>query len=252
MRLNPQYPPDYLRALAVSLFHQERYGEAIEHFRHLAGAPSDVAEDYATLVSALGHVGQTEGVDAAVERFNAISVPAGFNPLTVQEMSWWWYGDMFDYHDAYREQVLTGLRKAGIPEGAGTDLSYGEYTKLISKQKGEYSVAGAIRIDLATAKTLHDRKVTFIDVRSALAYERGRIPGAQVRNAVLTLSRETLTQVASQNTEVVFYCYGKYCPLSAYASAKALRWGYTRVYYFAGGYPAWVDGGYPVETGPTQ
>ncbi len=29
-----------------------------------------------------------------------------------------------------------------------------------------------------------------------------------------------------------FYYYGKYCLLSAYASAKALKWGYTRVYYF--------------------
>ena len=51
--------------------------------------------------------------------------------------------------------------------------------------------------------------------------------------------------------EIVFNCVGKYCPYSAYACAKAVIWGYTRVYYFAGGFPAWKDAGYPVETSST-
>ena len=56
-----------------------------------------------------------------------MTVPAGFDPLTVQEAGWWWYGDMSDYHRQYRERYLAGLRKAGVPEGAGTDMAYEDY-----------------------------------------------------------------------------------------------------------------------------
>jgi rhodanese-related sulfurtransferase len=45
---------------------------------------------------------------------------------------------------------------------------------------------------------------------------------------------------------------GKYCPYSAYAAAKALAWGYTHVYRFAGGFPAWKDAGYPIEKPPSM
>jgi 3-mercaptopyruvate sulfurtransferase SseA len=64
------------------------------------------------------------------------------------------------------------------------------------------------------------------------------------------LSNESLSRLVGKDDEVVFSCVGKYCPYSAYACAKALLWGYTRVYYFAGGYPAWKEAGYPVETSP--
>ena len=40
MRLNPQYPPGYLRVLALSLFHQERYDEAIDTLHRLISLPS--------------------------------------------------------------------------------------------------------------------------------------------------------------------------------------------------------------------
>ena len=33
-----------------------------------------------------------------------------------------------------------------------------------------------------------------------------------------------------------------------FACAKALAWGFTRVYYFGGGLKAWYEAGYPVET----
>jgi TolB-like protein/rhodanese-related sulfurtransferase len=252
MRLNPQYPPGYLRVLALSLFHQERYDEATDTLHRLVALPSPLAEDYATLVSAYGHLGPLERVPAAVEKFNALTVPAGFDPLTVQEMGWWWYGDMSDYHRPYRERLLAGLRKAGISEGAGIDVPYDDYARLVSKQNGEYSVEGATKIDAPTAKGLHDRGVPFVDVRTAVAYGRGHIPGAHLRDVVTTLSRETLSQIVAKDSEVVFYCYGKFCHYSAFASAKALKWGFSRVYYFAGGYPAWVDHGYRAEVAANQ
>jgi rhodanese-related sulfurtransferase len=61
------------------------------------------------------------------------------------------------------------------------------------------------------------------------------------------LSQETLPTIAGKDDAVVFSCWGKHCYYSAYASAKALLWGYTRVHRFAGGFPARQDAGYPTE-----
>ena len=87
----------------------------------------------------------------------------------------------------------------------------------MSKRNGEYFVEGAPKIDAVTAKELHDRGVRFVDVRSAVAYGRGHIPGAHLRDVVITLSKETLSEVADPDAEVVFYCYGRYCPMSTFA-----------------------------------
>ncbi len=253
MRLNPQYAPAYLRVLALALFHQERYEDAVKTLERVVSRQSDVVEDYATLVSSFGHLGRSEDVPATIAKYNALAIPAGFDPLTVQEIGWWWYGDIFDYDDAYRERLQEGLRKAGVPEGAGTDLSRDEYLRFIVKSGGEYNVEGATKIDAATAKALLERgSVIFVDVRAPVDFDHGHIPGVTNLSLVTDLSKANLSEAVDKNDEVAFYCHGKHCPYSAYASAKALAWGFARVYYFAGGFPAWYDAGYPVEVTPTQ
>jgi adenylate cyclase len=253
MRLDPRFAPGTLRVLALSLFHQEKYEDALDTLRRVLSQQSDVVEDYATLVSSLGHLGRRDGVQDAIDKYNALAPKEGYDQLTVQEMGWWWYDDMFNYYDAYRTRLMEGLRKAGVPEGAGTDLAYADYKRLIVKKEDEYVVLGANEINLSAAKTLHDRgSATFIDVRGPGDFESGHIPGANNLSVATRLSRETLATVAGKDDEVVFSCQGKHCTLSAYASAKALLWGYSRVYRFAGGFPAWQDAGYPTEGSSSQ
>ena len=38
---------------------------------------------------------------------------------------------IFNYDDGYRERMVQGLRKAGVPEGAGSELPLAEYKRLI-------------------------------------------------------------------------------------------------------------------------
>ena len=83
-------------------------------------------------------------------------------------------------------------------------------------------------------------------MRAPLYYENGHIPKAINLSLVTGLSREALAKVAGKEDEVVFYCQGRNCTHAAYASAKAVAWGYTRVYYFAGGFLEWDDEGYPL------
>ena len=252
MRLDPLYSPDHLRALAISLFHQQRYEEAVGTLERLIALQPEV-DDYITLIASLGHLGRREGVAEAIRTFNEQVVAAGYNSITVQMYGgWWWYGDLFNYDPEYRDRLKEGLRKAGVPEGAGTDIPYEKYSQLLTRAEGYYNVTGATTIDHKQAKQLHDRGVKFVDVRAAKGFASGHVPGALNLDVATEYSRDNLARIVGKNEEFVVSCHGKTCPDSAFASAKALLWGFKRVYYFAGGFPAWEEAGYPVETLPTD
>lgn len=248
MRLNPHYDPDYLTVLGQALLHQERYDEAAEFVERAVKRQPDNDQHYVTLAILYGHLGRLADARAAAAKYNALAAKGSWAPLTVQEVGYWWYGNIFDYDEIYRERLLAGLRKAGVPEGAGTDIAYADLKRLIHNDDGEYRVDGTNKIDAAQAKDLHSRGVVFIDVRGPNSFAMGHIPSATNLEMSSGLSKESLLRASAKSNGVVFYCFGKYCPRSTYACAKALLWGFERVYYFAGGFPAWKDAGYPVET----
>ena len=93
-------------------------------------------------------------------------------------------------------------------------------------------VDGATEVDVATAKTLRDQGIPFVDVRAHVDYANGHVPGSANLSLVVDLSKEELAKVAGPDDEVAFYCHSKYCSYSALASAKAVVWGYKRVYRF--------------------
>jgi adenylate cyclase len=252
MRLDPLYSPDHLRALAISLFHQQRYEESVSTVERLLALQPEV-DDYITLIASLGHLGRRSGVPEAIKTFNELVVAAGYNSITVQMYGgWWWYGDLFNYDPAYRDRLMEGLRKAGVPEGAGTDIPFEKYSQLLHKAEGYFNVTGATTIDHAEAKTLHGRGVKFVDVRAAKGFVSGHVPGAFNLDAGTEFSRDRLSRIVGKDEEFVVSCHGKTCPDSAFASAKALLWGFKQVYYFAGGFPAWEEAGYPVEASRTK
>ncbi len=100
----------------------------------------------------------------------------------------------------------------------------------------------------ATLKEMLQRGAVVVDVRDAGSHGRGHIPGAFNLDLNIALTEESLMALVDKNDPVVFHCWGVSCNYSALACAKARLWGYKKVYYFAGGYPAWKDAGYPVET----
>ncbi|MET1084470.1 MAG: winged helix-turn-helix domain-containing protein, partial [Burkholderiales bacterium] len=253
MRLDPLYSPEYLRTLAISLFHQQRYEEAVGTVERLLALKTDNGDDYVTLIASLGHLGRKGGIPEAIKTFNELSVSAGYNTITVQMSgAWWWHGDLYNYDAAYRDRLIEGLRKAGVPEGAGIDIPFEKYRGLLHKSGAYYDVTGATTIDHKQAKTLHDRGVKFVDVRAAKGFVSGHAPGAFNLDVATELSRDSLSRIVGKDEEFVLSCHGKTCPDSASATAKAVMWGFKRVYYFSAGFPAWKEAGYPVEVSPTN
>jgi rhodanese-related sulfurtransferase/Tfp pilus assembly protein PilF len=248
MRLDAKFPPATLRSLSIALFQQGKYREAAATVDRIRAQGADTTGDLITLVASLGHLGAGEGVSDAIGRYNRLAVPAGKDPMSVQEAQWLWHGDLFSHHAPYVAKLVDGLRRAGVPEGAGMDLHFTNYKSLIKRgEDGGLWVTGVTEIGASSAGALFDRGVRFVDVRPRAGYAIGHVPGAINLSLVTDLSREELIKVARPDDQIVFYCDSRYCESSAIAAAKAVRWGYTRVYRMTGGVPAWKKADCPIE-----
>ncbi len=108
-------------------------------------------------------------------------------------------------------------------------------------------VPGSKTVSVNEAKKLFDDGAVFIDVRSVQSWKRGRIPKSVHLDLLKDFSEESLSScVSNKSTGVVIYCNGPHCLRSSIASAKAIKWGYEKVYYFRDGFPAWIRADYPV------
>lgn len=109
------------------------------------------------------------------------------------------------------------------------------------------TVEGATTVDTAKARELFDAEVAFVDTRKNSDWDAGRIPGAIHLDVKKVLSPETLEAEVKKDEPVVFYCNGHKCLRSSKASALAVSWGWSKVYYYRDGFPAWKAAGNPVE-----
>lgn len=109
-------------------------------------------------------------------------------------------------------------------------------------------VDGAETIDTVTAKSLFDRRIPFIDVRGLENFNAGHIPGAHHLPVKSDFTEQRLHAIAAQNDPVVIYCNGIHCMGSSVAVQKAVAWGWTSVFYYREGVPAWKQYGLPIQT----
>lgn len=116
-----------------------------------------------------------------------------------------------------------------------------------SGKSSPLSIPGATTVDVTQAKQLFDNGVLFVDVRKDKDWNAGRIPDAVHLDVKKVLSEETLLAEVKKDEPVVFYCNGHSCMRSSKAAAKAVEWGWKKVYYFRDGFPAWKGAGLPTE-----
>jgi TolB-like protein/rhodanese-related sulfurtransferase len=248
MRLDPHFKPAYARVLGHSLLHQERYAAAAKYLEMAASREGKNPYDFVSLAVAYGYLERLKDARAAVDNYHKLFLERGYStPLTVQESAKWWYGDMFDYDTTYKERLIEGLRKAGVPEGPAPSEEDFDYRLLMSRDAEILSVEGVPTIDVETAKEIWERSATFVDVRDRLAFNAGHVPGAIHLDLHVDFTEERLNEFVGRNETVAISCWGENCPYAAHACAMAVTWGYTQVVYFRGGFVAWSAAGYPVE-----
>ncbi len=110
------------------------------------------------------------------------------------------------------------------------------------------AVEGATRIDIDTARKMHEQGARFVDSRGSPWWEEGHIPGAF---DLEWPTKAKLQDIAGTNDVLVFYCDcdvgSETCNRSPESSARAVAWGYRNVYYFTNSQD-WEPAGHPIET----
>jgi rhodanese-related sulfurtransferase len=107
----------------------------------------------------------------------------------------------------------------------------------------------AKELDIASAKSLYDKGVLFIDARKDTSFKRAHIKGAHSLPVFGgNFKEENLLQIVAKDQPVVFYCN---CPPScnispAAANVAIKKYGYQDVYYFKAAIDGWTEAGYPL------
>lgn len=108
-------------------------------------------------------------------------------------------------------------------------------------------VVTVIDADRLKAWVDQGKKMLLVDSRVAAEYKEGHIPTAiNIPAPVMDQFRAKLPK--DRSYPVVFYCNGwPECKKSHEACEKAIQWGYTQIYWFRDGIPAWQAKHYPLE-----
>lgn len=224
-----------------------RLGEALylsSHFEEAAEAFARSAErnqnewSYVFLAASYGQLNRLDEASEALATFNRIKAEAGEELYTVAKVEGWVFKNEED-----RARVQDGFRKAGMPEGATSDLKL-NWAQDVSPSE----VEGATTIDAVAAKSLFDLGTTFVDVRGDHYWNAGHVPGAVHLSLYSDFTPLNLAEVADKDQPLVILAHGDAGGTrSARAAARAVSWGFTKVHYFREGFPAWHSAGYPVE-----
>ena len=199
MRLNPHYPPMYLRALGFAQFGMEQFEEAAASYEEAIKRDPNEDWQYFEIAGTYGQLGREEEARSALKTFNELRAKAGMSdPVTLQSIVVWGFKEQKDI-ERWRE----GLRRAGVPPGrepvaAAEDLIY-------HTEKGP-EVKGATTVDVTTAKALFDRGVPFVDVRGNSLWAKGYIPGAVHLEPYSVFSKIELAKIVKKDDEVVIHC----------------------------------------------
>ena len=86
-----------------------------------------------------------------------------------------------------------------------------------------------------------------MDSRKNSDWEAGRIPDAVHLELKSNFTEAGLSAEAGKSDPIVCYCNGDSCLRSSKCSKKAVEWGFSKVYYYRDGFPAWKSAGNPVE-----
>lgn len=119
---------------------------------------------------------------------------------------------------------------------------------LAEKPLAPEQIPGAIRIsaEQVVDLILSTPNLVVIDSRVMDEYAKGHIEGA-ISLLDTQMSEDILAEyVPDKATPLLFYCNGERCMRSGNACIKALAWGYSKVYWFRGGWKQWQAKELPV------
>ena len=119
---------------------------------------------------------------------------------------------------------------------------------LAEKADVQESIDGTTRVTAEEVIELisSNSELVVIDARKSSDREKGYIEGSIGLPDTETTPESLASNVPAKDAAVVFYCNGVKCGRSVKSAKNAVAWGYTKVYWFRGGWEEWMEKGYPV------
>lgn len=108
-----------------------------------------------------------------------------------------------------------------------------------------------VQIQLPAVKRFYDADgALIVDAREPHEFAEGRIRGSiNLPYDRAVTDPAMLESLDTGGRPIIVYCGGGTCELSLNLGFSLVEAGHTRVCVFMGGYPEWVDAGYPIDTG---
>ena len=242
MRLDPHSPASYFTKLGEVLYAKGQYKNAAETLETATKRNPEDDWAFVYLAATYGQLGHEEEAERAVKKANTLRAKSGWGPLVLNTVGlnrsgggrryyFRWYGDY--------KHLSEGLSKAGVSREA--------WGSLINSDTSVIEVKGAKTIDAETAKIMHERGVPFIDVH--VKWKQSRIPGAYfLEEWAYDFNEARLAEIVGKNQEIVIYASSPNHRWASKSTARAVTWGYDKVYYFQDGLDQWKAADYPIET----
>lgn len=120
---------------------------------------------------------------------------------------------------------------------------------LAEKKDAPESIEGTTRVSAEQVIDLVEEMDDLVIIDSRIEKDRtgGHIEGAIALPDVETTPEKLAQHIPSKSTPVVFYCNGVKCGRSVAASKMAVAEGYSKVYWFRGGWEEWTEKGLPIS-----
>ena len=111
------------------------------------------------------------------------------------------------------------------------------------------AIEGTTRISAEDLIDLVDELDDLVLIDSRIPKDRtgGHIEGSVSLPDTETTIEALAKAIATKDTPVIFYCNGVKCGRSVKASKMAAAEGYSKVYWFRGGWEEWTNKGFPIS-----
>jgi rhodanese-related sulfurtransferase len=136
------------------------------------------------------------------------------------------------------------------PSGIALFGQWDQTTGVVTAKAKNHWVNDDLEIETAArAKKIYDSgQAVFIDARTREDFQDGHIKGARsLPVGEFEAHIDTFVKQNPPETTIVTYCSGRNCMDSHDLAQLLHRHGFTQVFVFIDGYPAWDREGYPVE-----